>query len=180
MRFASETRATRPRRALRSSTGSASGSARASASTRSFVLARSRAHLSGVMPCALSSSAVRRRRVCFVVVDLLTVRCLPGRDDAFAATALDVTHREEHIADQPGDQLPVLVRLIEVEPINRVRIVEYEPGKLECHAVTALVPLRLPVVPFEFIVAHPILVCRIRSKAQGCERARPRFDARGK
>src|SRR5262249_30919136 len=112
MRLASETRATRPTRRLRSSTGSAVGSARASASTCSSVLERSRAHLSGVIPCALSSIAVRRGRVCFVVVGLLTVRCLPGRDNAFAVAALDETHRQEHITDESCDQLPVFDRLV--------------------------------------------------------------------
>src|SRR5882672_12834126 len=57
--------------------------------------------------------------------------------------------------------------LVEIKPIDRIRVVEREPGKLERHAVQAFVPLRLPIVPFEFIVAHPILVCRTTSKAQG-------------
>jgi hypothetical protein len=82
-------------------------------------------------------------------------------------TALDETHRQEHIIDEACDQHPLLVSLIEIEPIDRVRVIEREPGKLERHAMQAFVPLRLPIVPFEFIVADPILVCRITSKVQG-------------
>jgi hypothetical protein len=88
------------------------------------------------------------------------IGCLPGRNDTFAVIPLDETHRQEHITHETCDQLSVLIRLIEIEPIDRVRILEYESGKLERDAVLAFIPLRFPVVPFEFIVTHDILVCR--------------------
>ena len=56
-------------------------------------------------------------------------------------TALDETHRQEHITDETRDELPVLVRFIEIEPIDRVRIIEDETGKFKRHAVLAFVPL---------------------------------------
>src|ERR1043166_5892379 len=125
MRFASETRPTRPRRpGLRSSTGSAVESARASASPCPLAVGRSRAHFSGVIPCALSSMTIPRRRFCFVVVDLLTMRCLSGRDDAFALTPLDETNGQENVPDETCNQLPVLVRLVENETIDRVQILQ--------------------------------------------------------
>jgi hypothetical protein len=81
-------------------------------------------------------------------------------------TPLHETHCQKRVTDQACDQFPVLARLIEIEPIDRIRIVEYEPGNLERHPVFAVVPLRFPIVPFELVVAHDILVCRITSKSQ--------------
>src|SRR5437764_2729765 len=104
MRFASETRPTGPRLPVfRSSSGKAVGSGRASAKTWSFVLARSRAHLSAVIPCAFSSICPPRLRACFVVVVLLTMCCLSGRNDAFAMTALHETDRQEHVTHETCD-----------------------------------------------------------------------------
>jgi hypothetical protein len=56
--------------------------------------------------------------------------------------------------------------LIEINPIDRIWIVEYQPGEFERHAVLAVVPFRFPSVLFEFVVAHLILVCRTASKSQ--------------
>jgi hypothetical protein len=81
--------------------------------------------------------------------------------------ALNETHRQKHVTDETCDQFSVLVWLVQIEPIDRVRIVEYQPGKLKGYAMRAIIPLRFPIVPFEFIVAHfIILVCRTSSKAQ--------------
>jgi len=71
------------------------------------------------MPCAFSSIVTLRRRVCFVVVVLLTVRCLSGRDDALAVIPLHETHCQKHVTDEACDQFPVLAWLIEIEPIDR-------------------------------------------------------------
>ena len=86
-------------------------------------------------------------------------------------TALNETHGQKHVTNKPGDQLPVLGWLIEVQPIDCIRIVEHEPGDLERHAVVAVIPLRFPIVPFEFVIAHTILVCRITSKPQAAPHA---------
>ena len=83
-------------------------------------------------------------------------------------TALDETYSQEYITDEACDDLPVLVRLFEVEPIDCVRIIEGEPGKFKRHGVVTLVLLCLPIIPFEFSIAHSILVCRTRSKTQAC------------
>jgi hypothetical protein len=62
-------------------------------------------------------------------------------------TAVHETDRQKHIIDEACDQFPVLIWLIEIEPIDRVWIVEHESGNLECHAVFAIIPLRFPIVP---------------------------------
>src|SRR6267142_4003096 len=59
---------------------------------------------------------------------------------------------------------------MEIEPIDRIRIIKHEPGNLESHSVLAVVPLRFPRVPFEFVVAHPILVGLVSSKLQAAPR----------
>jgi hypothetical protein len=79
-------------------------------------------------------------------------------------SALDETHGQKHISDKPGDQLPVFAWLIDINAIDRIRVIEYEPPDLERHAVLAVVLLRFPVVPLEFVVAYFIPVCRVTSK----------------
>ncbi|HEY7243041.1 MAG TPA: hypothetical protein VH678_04060 [Xanthobacteraceae bacterium] len=61
-------------------------------------------------------------------------------------TTLDETHCQNHVACEAGDQFPVFVRLIEIKPIDCVRIIEHESGNLESYAVLAVVPVRFPIV----------------------------------
>jgi len=83
-----------------------------------------------------------------------------GRYDTYARFSQDEAHRQQHIADKPGDEHPVLIGLVEIEPVDSIRVVEHQPRKLERHAVCASVPLRLPLVPLEFVIPHRVLNCR--------------------
>mgnify|MGYP000436257843 CR=1 FL=1 len=44
--------------------------------------------------------------------------------------------------------------LVAIEPVNRVRIVEHQAGKLERDPVRLDIPLGLAIIPFEFVVRH--------------------------
>src|SRR5262245_32852369 len=159
----------------RSSRGLASGSRRAAASTSSSVMALSSAHISGVMPFSSVVEPLLRLPVRLVVFVLLTFGCLPGRDDALAVATLNIAHGQERVADQPSQQEAVLVGFVGVEAFDKPRIPECKAGSLECHTVLASIELRLRIVPFEFVMLHPMLVDREVSKRQAPTISRPRI-----
>ena len=162
MRLASDTRRAGPMLpGLRSSSGLASRSARAALSTSALLMLRRRAQSPTVMPCTSAGVLRRWLGVLFAVLGFFTLACPPGRDDAFAGAALGEADRKEHVPDKAGQEHAVFVGFIEVEPINGTRIGEGEPRQLERDRMVAKIARGLPIVPFEFIVPRPILVCRI-------------------
>lgn len=46
-------------------------------------------------------------------------------------TPLDEAYGQQQVADETDDQLPILIRLIEIKPIDRIGIIENDESKLK-------------------------------------------------
>jgi hypothetical protein len=110
-----------------------------------------------------SPPALTRSRGC---TRLAQFRCPSGGDDTLAVTALDIAHRQEHVAGKARQQNALFIGLVEVQAIDCARILEGTAGVLEGHAMLAGVELRLCVVPLEFVIARPMPIHRCMSKQQ--------------